>query len=316
MATASLSRQVASASSSEAAQLTSQAAAQAATAVVLPLGVTLRRIRALLQAGAVTVDKLTDGSPLTKYGIKVGDVVVALRASFGLDFSTWRMAQRELRDLVEHRQEREREASLLRHGIGEIAAVQPVPGEDEVLKSQATVLAHATDLLEAVGEAHAALAGGDEPSGGSVADLLGLAITIADIRIAQGRLSDAARMYEQGLALSHAQGVPALRGTADMHVGASLIARERDDLATILAQLPALRPERPGGERPGRPGEPARRDEEVAQVAAEAAGKEAERDTDQGCERRRDQRDDAVAGGGRRLAPLSFPELRPPRLTT
>lgn len=96
------------------------------------------------------------------------DLIVA-RDAFAADFADWRAAERELRDLVEHRQEREREAALLRHGIDEIATVQPVPGEDDLLKAQATVLAHATDLLDAVGVAHAALSGDD---GASAADLV------------------------------------------------------------------------------------------------------------------------------------------------
>jgi LuxR family maltose regulon positive regulatory protein len=72
---------------------------------------------------------------------------------------------------------------------------------------------------------------------GHLSDLLGLTITLADIRIAQGRLGDAQRMYEQGLALSLANPGPVLRGTADMHVGLSAIARERDDRATATAAL-------------------------------------------------------------------------------
>ncbi len=101
-----------------------------------------------------------------------GTEVLAVRAGFAADFTAWRAAARELRDLIEHRQEREREAALLRHGIDEIAAVEPVPGEDEALKAQASVLAHATDLLADVGAAHADLMGGDDAGEGSVTDLL------------------------------------------------------------------------------------------------------------------------------------------------
>ena len=104
-----------------------------------------------------------------------GPEVLALRTTFAADHARWRAVERELADLVEHRQDREREAALLRHGIDEIAAVEPVPGEDAALKAQATVLAHATDLLEAVGAAHALLSGGDDVESPSVADLLGQA---------------------------------------------------------------------------------------------------------------------------------------------
>jgi DNA repair protein RecN (Recombination protein N) len=101
-----------------------------------------------------------------------GRDLLAVREGYAADFAAWRSASRELRDLLEHRQEREREAALLRHGIEEIAAVQPVPGEDEALKAQATVLAHATDLLAEVGSAHAVLVGGDDASDSSVTELL------------------------------------------------------------------------------------------------------------------------------------------------
>ncbi len=101
-----------------------------------------------------------------------GREVLALRGAYATDFAAWRTATRELRDLVEHRQDREREAALLRHGIDEIAAVEPVSGEDEALKAQASVLAHATDLLADVGSAHAQLMGDDDASASSVTDLL------------------------------------------------------------------------------------------------------------------------------------------------
>lgn len=101
-----------------------------------------------------------------------GRDLIARRAGYAGDFAAWRAAARELRDLIEHRQEREREAALLRHGIDEIAALEPVPGEDEALKTQASVLAHATDLLADVGSAHADMMGGDDAAEGSVTDLL------------------------------------------------------------------------------------------------------------------------------------------------
>ncbi|MDQ3809021.1 MAG: LuxR C-terminal-related transcriptional regulator [Chloroflexota bacterium] len=65
---------------------------------------------------------------------------------------------------------------------------------------------------------------------GHISDVLGCAITLADIRIAQGRLHDAKRTYEEALQLATANGPPALRGTADMHVGLSQLERERDNL--------------------------------------------------------------------------------------
>jgi LuxR family transcriptional regulator, maltose regulon positive regulatory protein len=71
---------------------------------------------------------------------------------------------------------------------------------------------------------------------GFVADVLGCSIALADIRITQGRLGEALRTFEQALQLAGEQGGPRLRGTADMYVGMSEIARERDDLRAA-AQL-------------------------------------------------------------------------------
>ena len=71
---------------------------------------------------------------------------------------------------------------------------------------------------------------------GFVADILGCSIALADIRITQGRLGEALRIYEQALQLGPESGGSVLRGTADMFVGMSEIARERDDLRAA-AQL-------------------------------------------------------------------------------
>ncbi len=72
---------------------------------------------------------------------------------------------------------------------------------------------------------------------GHIADVLGCAIAVADIRIAQGRLREAMITYEQALRLAGAQGRPVLRGTADMYVGMSELHRERDDLDAASRQL-------------------------------------------------------------------------------
>jgi LuxR family maltose regulon positive regulatory protein len=72
---------------------------------------------------------------------------------------------------------------------------------------------------------------------GFVADILGCSIALADIRITQGRLGEALRTYEQALRLGPEQGGSVLRGTADMYVGMSEIARERDDLQAATQLL-------------------------------------------------------------------------------
>jgi LuxR family transcriptional regulator, maltose regulon positive regulatory protein len=84
--------------------------------------------------------------------------------------------------------------------------------------------------LEAAHRAYSVAAEGLRRSG-YIADVLGCSITLADIRSAQGRLSEALGTYEQALRLASNQDGTVLRGTADMHVGMSQVACERGDLA-------------------------------------------------------------------------------------
>lgn len=72
---------------------------------------------------------------------------------------------------------------------------------------------------------------------GNISDAIGGSIALADIRIAQGRLRQAMRIYERGLQLAADQGEPAMRGTADMYVGMAELYREHDDLQTAMNQL-------------------------------------------------------------------------------
>jgi LuxR family maltose regulon positive regulatory protein len=72
---------------------------------------------------------------------------------------------------------------------------------------------------------------------GHTSDAIGCAIALADMRIGQGRLSDAMGTYERGLRLATEQGEPVLRGAADMLVGMSEIHRERNDLDAATRHL-------------------------------------------------------------------------------
>ena len=72
---------------------------------------------------------------------------------------------------------------------------------------------------------------------GHLSDVLACSITLADIRITQGRLSDALRTFEEALQLPAQEPGAMLRGTADMHVGMSQIACERGDLRAATEHL-------------------------------------------------------------------------------
>ena len=72
---------------------------------------------------------------------------------------------------------------------------------------------------------------------GHLADVLGLAVTLGDLRRNQGRLGDALQTYRDALELVRdAPGAP-LRGSADMHVGIAGVLLERGDRAGASAEL-------------------------------------------------------------------------------
>jgi LuxR family maltose regulon positive regulatory protein len=71
--------------------------------------------------------------------------------------------------------------------------------------------------------------------GEHLADVMGCSLAVADIQITQGRLRDAQHTFES--ALRHTADSPGLRGTADMHVGLSLLAIEHNDLDTAADHL-------------------------------------------------------------------------------
>lgn len=90
-----------------------------------------------------------------------------------------------------------------------------------------------TGNLEAAHEAYLVCVDGLRRSG-HISDVLGCSITLADIRRTQGRLHEATRTYEQALRLA---GDDTIRGVADMHVGLSQVACERNDLAAAARHL-------------------------------------------------------------------------------
>jgi LuxR family maltose regulon positive regulatory protein len=74
---------------------------------------------------------------------------------------------------------------------------------------------------------------------GNTADVLGSTLVLADMFVAQGRLLEARRAYEQALELATAQGEPVPQSTADLHIGLSELDREQNDLEGARAHLQA-----------------------------------------------------------------------------
>src|SRR6185503_16524790 len=93
-------------------------------------------------------------------------------------FEHWQAAVAELARRSSAARELAREAELLRHGIAEIEAVQPQPGEDLELAALAARLEHADALRIAARTAHDALLGDPDDPAAEAADvqsLVGLA---------------------------------------------------------------------------------------------------------------------------------------------
>jgi DNA repair protein RecN (Recombination protein N) len=86
-----------------------------------------------------------------------GDAVVVPLAAYRAAYDRLREVERLLVDIAAHRRERVQEADLLRHGLDEVEAVGPQPGESEGLAAEADRLAHAEGLRDAAARAHDAL---------------------------------------------------------------------------------------------------------------------------------------------------------------
>jgi len=108
-----------------------------------------------------------------------------------------------------------------------------VPEDDHLLRGAALAIMGLTswtngDLKVAYqsyadGMAHLQMAG-------NISDAVGGALALADIRIVQGRLREAHRIYERALELASQHDEPQIRGTADMYVGLSEIYRQYNRL--------------------------------------------------------------------------------------
>ncbi|MFF4540083.1 LuxR C-terminal-related transcriptional regulator [Streptomyces aureus] len=136
-------------------------------------------------------------------------------------------------------------------------AIERAAADDHVVQAAASALSGLASWGGGdLNAAHAAYSAAVEGllRAGYVADVLGCSITLADIRVTQGRLTDAQRTYQRALRL--AAGEPGiLRGTADVHAGLGQIAWERGD---AVAAADHLQRARDLGERAGLPQHPYR----------------------------------------------------------
>ena len=97
-------------------------------------------------------------------------------AAYRSDFARRQALASEVAELRDRSQERAREADLLTFGLGEIAAVDPAPGEDVTLASEANRLQSLDDHRMAAQQASAALAGAaDDLDQPGAMGLLGMA---------------------------------------------------------------------------------------------------------------------------------------------
>lgn len=120
------------------------------------------------------------------------------------------------------------------------AALRLTPPGDHLPRAGAmALLGLAAWTTGNLGDAHQAYA--DSMSimerAGFASDVLGCALALADLELAQGHLLAAQRTYERGVRHGTDHRGPALRGTADMHVGLSEVYRERNDLGEAKQHL-------------------------------------------------------------------------------
>ncbi|MEV6732353.1 DNA repair protein RecN [Streptomyces sp. NPDC051364] len=101
-----------------------------------------------------------------------GDAVAVPLEKYGAAYRRLRAVAVELDEITTRARERAQEADLLRFGLEEIAAVEPLAGEDVELAAEAERLGHAESLASAAQIAHAALAGNVEDPEGVDANML------------------------------------------------------------------------------------------------------------------------------------------------
>jgi LuxR family maltose regulon positive regulatory protein len=119
-------------------------------------------------------------------------------------------------------------------------ALEIVPEDDHLMRgAAAALLGSAAWTSGDLAAAHQGYAEGMArmERAGHIAHAVGCAIALADIRIAQGHLHEAMRIYEHMLQLATVPGNPAVRGTAGLYVGMSELHREQNDLPAATQHL-------------------------------------------------------------------------------
>ena len=90
-----------------------------------------------------------------------GPPVLELRERFRAEWARWRDVRATLAELTSAAAERDREAELLRLGLAEVEAAEPVAGESAALAAEIERLANADDLRTAAAGAQQAVTGND-----------------------------------------------------------------------------------------------------------------------------------------------------------
>jgi DNA repair protein RecN (Recombination protein N) len=90
-----------------------------------------------------------------------GTKALSLRDRFAAGHSELRATEAELQEVTDTARERAREADLLRFGLGEVEAVEPVPGEEQALAAEEARLGFADTLRSAAEQAREVLSSED-----------------------------------------------------------------------------------------------------------------------------------------------------------
>lgn len=167
-----------------------------------------------------------------------GDAVAVPLAKYASAYHRLREVSAELDELTTRARERAQEADLLRFGLGEIAAVEPLPGEDAELAAEAGRLGHAEALASAAAAAHTALAGDPEdPEGVDAVTLVaGATRALESVRAHDPALAALAdRLGEIGILVADVAGE--LAGYADNLDADPLRLAAVEERRAALAQL-------------------------------------------------------------------------------